>query len=125
PGPIRALDIGRFFPENPLPDRRLGYLTDVIGARDTWMHRMDIAHATGRAQPPARHDGDVVALVIREVGLAWAGPAVILELTGPAGGRWLLGMGNPPGDEPPVARADTVEYLRGLSGRITPRVEID
>jgi uncharacterized protein (TIGR03083 family) len=122
PGPIRALDIGRFFPEDPLPDRRLGYLTDVVGARATWMHRMDIAHATGRAPPPARHDGDVVALVIREVGLAWAGPAVILELTGPAGGRWLLGMGD---DDPALARADAVEYLRGLSGRVTPRIDID
>jgi len=38
---------------------------------------------------------------------------VLLELTGPAGGRWTLGT------EPPAAtvQADTVDYLRALSGR--------
>ena len=34
--------------EDPVPDPRLGYFLDVIAARDTWMHRVDIAVATGR-----------------------------------------------------------------------------
>jgi uncharacterized protein (TIGR03083 family) len=40
---------------------RLGFLTDVILTRDTWMHRSDIAVATGRAMTlAADHDGVLV-----------------------------------------------------------------
>ena len=40
----------------------LGYVTDVILTRDPWMHRLDLARATG--QDPvltADHDGVIVA----------------------------------------------------------------
>ena len=38
---------------------------------------------------------------------------VALELTGPAGGGWLLGSGDPVA----VVRAEAVAYMRALAGR--------
>jgi hypothetical protein len=47
---------------------------------------------------------------------------VLLELTGPAGGRWALGDGSPVA----TVRADAVAYLRALSGRNDhPALEAD
>src|SRR5215470_19087153 len=44
-----------------------GYLIDVILTRDPWMHRVDIAHATGNAlHLTADHDGVIVADVVAE-----------------------------------------------------------
>lgn len=89
----------------------IGFLTDVILTRDPWMHRMDLAHATGR--PPlltADHDGVLVADVVAE----WAarhGAPYRLTLTGPAGGSWASGEG---GEE---VELDAVEFCRVLSGR--------
>ena len=45
----------------------IGYLTDVILTRDPWMHRLDLARATG--QDPvltAEHDGVIEADVVAE-----------------------------------------------------------
>lgn len=87
-----------------------GYLVDVILTRDTWMHRMDIARATGQTpELTAEHDGLLVADVVAE----WAqrhGQAYRLELTGPAGG----GFGH---DDAPVLVMDAVDFCRVLSGR--------
>jgi uncharacterized protein (TIGR03083 family) len=122
PALIRRLDGTRFFPEDPLPDPRLGYLLDVIAARDTWMHRVDIAVATGRPLAHDPHEREIVAQVVRELGDAWAGPPVVLELTGAPGGRWTLGSGEPVA----TVRADTVDYLRTLAGRNdNPALDID
>lgn len=122
PSFIRRLDGTRFFPEDPLPDPTLGYILDVIAARDTWMHRVDIAVATGRELVHGLHEREIVAQVVRELGVAWTGPAIVLELTGPAGGRWALGSGDPVA----TVRADTVDYLRTLSGRDDhPTLDID
>jgi hypothetical protein len=45
----------------------VGFLSDVILTRDPWMHRMDIAHATGREPVlTADHDGRIVADVAAE-----------------------------------------------------------
>jgi len=86
-----------------------GYLFDVILTRDPWMHRVDIARATGRAlELTPQHDGVLVADVVEE----WAkrfGKPFTLELTGPAGGSW-----NGPGE---VAVVDAIEFCRALSGR--------
>src|SRR6266702_4425307 len=71
------------------------------------------ARATGRPLALGAHDRVVVTQVIADLGRASAGPAVLLELTGPAGGRWALGQGDPAA----TVRADTVDYLRALSGR--------
>ena len=88
-----------------------GYLIDVILTRDPWMHRADIARATGAAHVlTAEHDGVLVADVAAE----WAarhGQPYTLRLTGPAGGTWASGEGGP------VIETDAVEFCRALSGR--------
>lgn len=92
---------------------RFAFLFDVILTRDTWMHRVDIARATGREPEltPA-HDGVLVADVVRE----WAGRhgrPYRLRLTGPAGGEWSAGTD---GEE---IELDAVAFCRVLSGRGT------
>ncbi|XVQ82010.1 maleylpyruvate isomerase family mycothiol-dependent enzyme [Microbispora siamensis] len=90
----------------------LGYLYDVIYTRDTWMHRVDIARATGRPLVlTADHDGRIVADVVAE----WArrhGRPFRLHLTGPAGGTFAGGDGG--GEQ---ITLDAVEFCRILSGR--------
>jgi uncharacterized protein (TIGR03083 family) len=122
PSLVRRLRAGRMYPEEKLPDDRLSYILDVLGLRDPWMHRVDVARATGRPLVLGAHDRVIVAQVIADLGQAWDGPPVLLELTGPAGGRWALGQGTPAA----TVRADTVDYLRALSGRDDhPDVEAD
>ena len=91
----------------------LGYLVDVILTRDTWMHRSDIAAATGRSMTlTAEHDGVLVADVVAD----WAGrhgQPCALTLTGPAGGAWTWGAGGP------SYELDAVSFCRILSGRGT------
>jgi uncharacterized protein (TIGR03083 family) len=88
-----------------------GYLIDVILTRDPWMHRTDIAVATGRPMElTADHDGVLVADAVEE----WAsrhGQPCRLTLTGPAGGTWTFGSG---GVE---LQHDAVDFCRILSGR--------
>jgi len=90
---------------------RIGYLIDVILTRDPWMHRADIARATGADHVlTAGHDGVLVGDVVAE----WAarhGQPYALHLTGPAGGTWSRGQGGP------AIEADAVEFCRLLSGR--------
>ena len=95
---------------NGTPERwTFGYLFDTILTRDTWMHRVDTARATGRDLVlTPEHDGALVADVVAE----WAGrhgQPHTLTLTGPAGGRWGTG-----GRE---LELDAVEFCRVLSGR--------
>jgi len=89
----------------------IGYLLDAVLTRDPWMHRMDIARATGRDPVlTPEHDGVLVDDVVAE----WAarhGAAYRLTLTGPAGGRW---SGGTDGEE---IELDAVEFCRVLSGR--------
>jgi uncharacterized protein (TIGR03083 family) len=88
-----------------------GFLLDTILTRDPWMHRMDIARATGK--PPtltADHDGVIVADVVAE----WAarhGRPFALVLTGPAGGQWSYGTGLP------AITMDAADFCRAISGR--------
>jgi uncharacterized protein (TIGR03083 family) len=95
------------------PRWRLDYLLDVIYNRDLWMHRVDLARATGRPFVLGDHDGEIVAQVVRDLARGWSAAPVALELTGPAGGGWLLGSGDPVA----VVRAEAVAYLRALAGR--------
>jgi hypothetical protein len=89
----------------------IGFLLDTILTRDPWMHRMDIARATGR--PPtltADHDGVIVADVVAE----WAdrhGRPYDLVLDGPAGGHFSSGAAADP------LRLDAVDFCRLASGR--------
>jgi uncharacterized protein (TIGR03083 family) len=90
---------------------RMSYMTDVILTRDPWMHRSDIAAATGvPMQLTAEHDGVIVADVVAE----WArrhGRSYDLTLTGPAGGHWHDGA------EGERLTMDAIEFCRVVSGR--------
>lgn len=89
----------------------IGYMVETILTRDPWMHRMDIARATGHAPVlTADHDGVIVADVVDE----WAdrhGLPYRLRLTGPAGGSWSAG------DDGPTLEMDAIDFCRVLSGR--------
>lgn len=96
---------------------KLGYLFDTILTRDTWMHRSDLAEATGRPMElTADHDGRIVADAVAE----WArrhGAPFVLELTGPAGGSFVGGSGGDGDGNGEHIRMDAVEMCRILSGR--------
>jgi uncharacterized protein (TIGR03083 family) len=89
----------------------LGYLIDVILTRDPWMHRLDIARATGTTpRLTAEHDGVIVADVVAE----WAGrhgKDFELTLTGPAGGTWKAGANGP------SWTLDAIDFCRATSRR--------
>ena len=90
-----------------------GYLFDVILTRDPFMHRIDIARATGAdLVTTPDHEGVIVADVVRDWAERHGGP-YSLELTGPAGGRWTAGEGE-------HIRMDAIEFCRMLSGRAAP-----
>ncbi len=87
-----------------------GYLLGIILTRDPFMHRIDIARATGvpLALAPG-HEGVLVDDVVRE----WDGRhgrPFSLELTGVAGGHWGSGGGD-------HISMDALEFCRTLSGR--------
>ncbi|HEU5484775.1 MAG TPA: maleylpyruvate isomerase family mycothiol-dependent enzyme [Microlunatus sp.] len=113
----RSRLLGRFpLPEPQVVDRSperwtFGYLFATILTRDTWMHRIDTARATGRPLIlTADHDGTLVADVVTE----WAsrhGAPFTLHLTGPAGGTWTSGTAGQHID------LDAVQFVRTLSGR--------
>jgi uncharacterized protein (TIGR03083 family) len=103
----------RFKQDPPFEAERweYGFLVDTIFTRDTWMHRIDIARATGCEMlvTPA-HDGRIVAIVVAE----WArrhGKAFALTLSGPAGGRWCSG------DAGEAIELDALDFCATLSGR--------
>ena len=87
------------------------YATATILTRDPWLHRSDLAEATGRPMHvTAEHDGVLVADVVAE----WAqrhGRPYQLRLTGPAGGEWRNGDG---GEH---IELDAIEFCRRISGR--------
>ena len=89
------------------------YLVDVILTRDPWLHRSDIALATGRPQTLTMdHDGVIVDDAVRE----WAarhGQSCTLSLTGPLQREYRFGDGGP------SYSLDAIEFCRILSGRGT------
>lgn len=112
PGVIRARRLPQ--PQRVGADEEwwtVGFLLDVILTRDPWMHRLDIARATGTPlHLTPDHDGVLVADLVQE----WAarhGRSVHLVLEGPAGGTWTFGS------DGPQIRLDAVEFCRVLSGR--------
>ncbi len=119
PLPLRKLPVP-FGP--PLGTVPVEYLTDLIYTRDTWMHRADIARATGKSfMQTADHDGRVVALVVRDLARtlqdALRGRSLVLDLSGAAGGRFQIGtMAEPTA----ILKMDVVEFNRLASGRISP-----
>lgn len=109
PAPIRALPVLPVGP--PFGRARVSWLTDMGLTRDVWMHRADLAHATGRPMElTPEHDGRIVADIVRE----WAelyGHAFSLELDGPAGGTYVAGA------DGERVQIDAVGFVRVLSGR--------
>jgi uncharacterized protein (TIGR03083 family) len=93
----------------------VGYLVDTILTRDPWMHRVDLARATGRPLTlTPEHDGTIVADVVAEWARRHRRP-YHLTLTGAAGGFWSSGVA----DEAEHLTLDAVEFCRTLSGRET------
>jgi uncharacterized protein (TIGR03083 family) len=95
----------------PVGRQPVGYLFDVGFTRDAWMHRIDLAEATGRPfDADAGHDGRIVADLVAE----WAtthGLPFTLELTGPAGGHFTQGSS---GEHVTI---DAIEFARTLAER--------
>jgi uncharacterized protein (TIGR03083 family) len=110
PGLLRHLPM-QVEVENVMEKWSLGFLFDIIFTRDTWMHRVDIARATGHPlELTAEHDGRIIADVVVE----WArrhGQPFTLTLLGPAGGTFSDGES---GEQITI---DAVEFARVLSGR--------
>jgi uncharacterized protein (TIGR03083 family) len=93
---------------------RMAKLVDIVLTRDTWMHRADLAKATGKPMELTReHDGRLIADAVAEWGRLHGQPCT-LHLTGPAGGTFRQGDGG--GEEITV---DAVEFCRIVSGRGT------
>jgi uncharacterized protein (TIGR03083 family) len=103
-----------------VPPFTFGYITDVILARDMWMHRVDICRATGRACVAGEHSRGIVEQVLRDLDDMWDGPPVVLELTAGVPGSWQIGAGSPVA----TVRADAVDFVRNLSGRTRPEPEL-
>ena len=108
PADVRERMLPEVYRFNGVEERwTVGYLVDVILTRDCFMHRIDLARATGKtlALSP-EHDGVIVDDIVRE----WAerhGSPYRLALTGPAGGQWSSDL---PG-EPESIRMDAIELL--------------
>jgi len=108
PAPLRWLPVPIGPPVGVKP---LSYLLDVGFTRDVWMHRIDIAEATGRVvTPTAEHDGRLVADIVAEWATTHADD-FDLETEGPAGGRFRRGDGE-------HVRIDALDLCRVLSGRL-------
>ncbi|HSN77674.1 MAG TPA: maleylpyruvate isomerase family mycothiol-dependent enzyme [Anaerolineae bacterium] len=118
PWPLRKLKVPF---GAPLGTVSVEYLTDLLYTRDTWMHRADIARATGRAfAQTAEHDGRVTALVLRDLAHhlkdTLRGRTVMFDLSGAGGGRYRIGtMAEPT----VIVKMDVVDFQRLASGRLT------
>jgi uncharacterized protein (TIGR03083 family) len=100
---------------------RLRYLTDEIFLRDTWSHRVDVSHATGRPLLLTHeHDGRFTALIGRDLARRLApkldGSAVLFDLEGPAGGRFRMGQATSPAAS---VAMDAIDFHLRVSARIT------
>ena len=93
---------------------RIGYLLDVILTRDPWMHRVDIARATGRELVlTAEHDGRIVADVVAEWARRHGQPFTLAPRPARPAASFTHGDGGE------ASRLDAVEFCRTLSGRAT------
>ncbi|MEU8224484.1 maleylpyruvate isomerase family mycothiol-dependent enzyme [Kribbella sp. NPDC048915] len=102
---------------DPAPRMSIGYIEDILLARDLWMHRDDVCQALERPFDPGPYADELIAQVMYDLEAAgpfWDDrPAVVLELTGQGGGTYRVGRGEPVGR----AAVDAVAYMRTLSGR--------
>jgi hypothetical protein len=95
------------------------YLFGVVLAREAWLHRADIAEASGQPAAPGPYGPEIVRQAVRDVADAWTGPPVLVEITGPAGGRWATSDGAPAVG----VRANLISYLRLVTGRPAAGIE--
>jgi uncharacterized protein (TIGR03083 family) len=95
----------------PLGRQPVSYLFDTGFTRDVWMHRIDLARATGKAlEIDHEHDGRIVADIVAE----WAGThgqPFTLDLEGPAGGGFAAGS------DGEYVKMDAIEFCRILAER--------
>ncbi|WP_406051868.1 maleylpyruvate isomerase N-terminal domain-containing protein [Kribbella sp. NBC_00889] len=94
----------------------IGYVHDILLARDLWMDRDDVCQALGRSFDAGPYAEEIVGQVMYDVvdGPFWGHrPTVVLEFTGQGGGTYRLGRDEPVGR----AAVDAVGYMRTLSGR--------
>lgn len=96
----------------PVGRQPLRYLFDVGFTRDAWMHRIDLAVASGTPLDiDEMHDGRLVADLVAE----WAtthDEQFSLHLTGPAGATFTRGQ------DGEVVNIDAVDFARTLAGRL-------
>ncbi|MDQ5815238.1 MAG: maleylpyruvate isomerase family mycothiol-dependent enzyme [Actinomycetota bacterium] len=94
----------------------VGFLMTTVFTRDVFMHRIDIARATGRQLAVGEWERVLVADVVRQWGRRSKADARLL-LTCDAGGDYVLGSGS-------RARisGDPLEFCRILTGRADPDV---
>jgi uncharacterized protein (TIGR03083 family) len=116
---------------HPVPGRLpIRHLMWVIHSRDTWMHRLDICRAANRPfEQTVEHDGRITALVMLDVARSLLpklnGMAILIDLSGSAGGIWQVGNGQAASR----LRMDVLNFNIFASGRFTyeqalPRAEI-
>jgi uncharacterized protein (TIGR03083 family) len=116
PEPIRRVKIKTEGIPIPAFQRlSFGYIHDVLLPRDLWMHRDDACGALGRTFDPGEFGQELIAQVLLDLEVfdVWPGLPVTLVLSGPAGGTWQLGQGEPVAE----VRTDAVGYMRSISGR--------
>lgn len=105
---------GRFVPfydPGLLGRVNLAYVMNTIFTRDTFMHRVDIARATGKQLLLGLRE----ARLIEDVVVDWGdrtGANAIVGLTGPAGGVYRVGSG-----DAATIEGDAIEFSRVLAGR--------
>lgn len=113
----RAGKVGRVVPlydGTILGLTNVNYLLNTIFTRDHFMHRVDIARATGAEMVLGASE----ARMIEDVACDWARRRkvrALITLTGPAGGSYLLG-GRPEAS----IEGDAVVFARVLAGRGHP-----
>jgi hypothetical protein len=75
----------------------------------------------GQTPVPGPHAPEIVRQTIRDVAGAWTGPPVIVQINGPAGGRWLLGDGTPI----VTISSDPLCYVRHVTARASGATEAE
>ncbi|HET8561819.1 MAG TPA: maleylpyruvate isomerase family mycothiol-dependent enzyme [Marmoricola sp.] len=103
-----------------LPGDTMAYLIDVIYHRDVWMHRIDIARATGCEMVASGAEPAIVAQVVRDLSRGWSATPFTLTLTGRVEGSWRIGDGGQDAGEITVDAVALCRLLSGRSDEVTP-----
>jgi len=114
-------------PVSPVGFMPLRELFLRIFPRDMWIHRLDIADASGKPfEQTAEHDGVMVGLVVADVSrhlqTKARGLGLTLRLVGPAGGAWRLSPGN---HDDLTVEMDVTDFMRRTSERISAECALD